>query len=355
MTEIVHVIVLAGGSGARLWPLSRQDNPKYLGDFGHGRTLLAETLRRATAITDRTRITIVTGRHHASRVRTVAHSEGISSILVEPRPRGTAAAIAAATRLAGARDGSAVVVVLPADHDVGDLRAWTDSVGEAVATAERGGLVCLGVRPLAPLTAFGYINAPDASSPDAPRAALAFVEKPDAARATAFLHDGGYFWNTGISVWRCDSFAGLMRLHAPAVQHAVEAATTPGTDVLDAVEWPRAPYAAIESVLLEPAAAQGAVTLVPARFTWADLGSWDVVASRGIAVSTRPRVHELDAHNCHVIDLVRQVGRRYALLGVDDLILVDSGDVLLITHRNRAQDVRKLVEELRTRGWEDLL
>ncbi|POM26617.1 Alginate biosynthesis protein AlgA [Actinomadura rubteroloni] len=328
----VHVVVLAGGAGTRLWPLSRAHRPKFLLDPGTGQPPLANALARAVQLADPEHVRIVTGRAHAADVRAVAAPFGVTRVLVEPLARDTAAAVAFG--VASVDDPGAIVVSMPADQLVASgAQTWRDVLGEAVRAAAGGALVCVGVVPDRPATAYGYAHAP-AGTGDGARPVAAFHEKPDAATAASYLAAGGFYWNTAIMAFRAATFAGLVRDHAPSLVPVLSGATT----------WDDLPRVAVEPAVVEPAAADGRVLLVPARLRWNDIGSWtDFPGASGGVVA-------VDADGCRVLS----GDRRYALLGVRDLLVVDAGDVVLVADRARDQDLRRLVGEVAAR-WPDLL
>ncbi|MFC0037353.1 sugar phosphate nucleotidyltransferase [Actinomadura rayongensis] len=327
----VHVVVLAGGAGTRLWPLSREHRPKFLLDPGTGQPPLANVLARAVQLADPENVRIVTGRAHAADVRALAAPFGVTRVLVEPLARDTAAAVAFG--VASVDDPGAVVVSMPADQLIASgAQTWRDVLGEAVRAAADGALVCVGVVPDRPATAYGYAHAPGGGAGARPVAA--FHEKPDLATAASYLAAGGFYWNTAIMAFRAATFGGLVRDHARYLLPVLKGART----------WDDLPRVAAEPALVEPAAADGRVLLVPARFRWNDIGSWtDFPGASGAVVA-------VDAAGCRVLS----GDRRYALLGVRDLLVVDAGDVVLIADRARDQDLRRLVDEVAAR-WPDLL
>ncbi|MEY9864378.1 mannose-1-phosphate guanylyltransferase [Catenulispora sp. GAS73] len=348
-----YVAVLAGGSGTRLWPLSRRNRPKFLADVGTGRPLLAEALDKALMITVPDRVVIVTGTSHARATTAIAEEQGVRRILVEPQPRDTTAAIAAAALYVQRREPSAPMVTMPSDHLVGS-DGWTESIGRALHCAAQGHLVCLAVVPDAPATGFGYIHAPQ--QPDRrhhdPRPVLSFTEKPDLRTAGDYLRDGNYLWNTAIMSFHSDRFLELLERHAPDISSGVATALTVSPSRPGSTAWSKIRARAVERAVLEPAAADGALMAVPAAFTWTDVGSWDAMAERPNGPYLADRLYQQDA-DCYVAASAGK--RRYVLLGVKDLVIVDCDDVLLVADRHHAQQLRQVVEALQARGWSDLL
>jgi len=360
----VVAIVPAGGAGTRLWPLSRAGRPKFLLDLtGSGRTLLQQTLDRLAPIAGGGTV-VVTGIAHAEAVAAQLPELRPGDVLAEPSPRDSAAAIALAAAVVEHRTPGAVVGSFAADHVVRDGCAFTAAVREAVATAREGWIVTVGIQPDRPSTAFGYIRAGEPLAVAAAPSALAvesFVEKPDAVTAAAYLADGGYRWNAGMFVARADVLLAELAKHRPALADGVaEIAaawdTTRRAGVLDAV-WPTLEKVAIDYAVAEPAAAAGRVAVVPAAFGWDDVG--DFAALAGLLPDDATLRVLGDAGQVLARDAegvaVPGSGRLLAVLGLDDVVVVDTPDALLVTTRARAQDVKAVVDALRAAGRADLL
>ncbi|TYB47856.1 mannose-1-phosphate guanylyltransferase [Actinomadura chibensis] len=343
----LHVVVLAGGQGTRLWPLSRQRAPKFLLDVGLGEPLLADALRRAVRLTDPSRVHIVTGADHVQEVRAIAAPFRVLQVIVEPSARDTAAALCLATGVVARADPDATLVSLPADQVVRDTRQrWTDVLARAVDAAQTGHrLVCVGLVPEEPKTGLGYIRAPATRDPGGARPVLAFHEKPDRATAEDYVASGECFWNTAIMAWEAETFAAMVGAHAPHLAPLL----APGP--LNRERWESVPRMAIEPALLEPAAAAGSLSLVPAAFEWSDVGSWTTVA-RLDGTEPGESVIRRDADGCFVHPTP---GRRYVLLGTRNLVIVDTGDVVLIADRDSDQDLKGLVSGPIRQTWPDLL
>lgn len=356
-----HAIVPAGGAGTRLWPLSRRGEPKFLHDLtGSGHSLLQGTWQRLQPIASG--ICVVTGGPHAAAVARQLPALELADLIVEPSPRDSAAAIGLAAAVLHARDPEAVVGSFAADHMIADTAAFHDAVRQAVAVALTGLLVTVGIPPTRPATGLGYLRAGALLDvQDAPTARLVeeFVEKPDAATAAAYLASGRYRWNAGMFVVRAATLLDLLDEHRPALGAGLRriGAAWPGPDRQEVLEtvWPTLERVAVDYAVAEPAAAAGRVAVVPGEFGWDDVGDFASLAQ----VLPRGDLQvlgdgEVVAHEATGL-VVSTSGRLVALLGLDDVVVVDTPDVLLLASRRRAQDVKAVVAELAARGRTDLL
>ncbi|HEX3002846.1 MAG TPA: sugar phosphate nucleotidyltransferase [Angustibacter sp.] len=361
MIDDLVAIVPAGGAGTRLWPLSRRSRPKFLLDLtGSGRSLLQETCRRLSGVAAQTYL--VTGAAHAADTARQVPEVGAGQLIVEPSPRDSAAAIGLAAAVVHARDPEAVVGSFAADHAIADDAAFAAVVAEAVAVARTGLLVTVGIEPTRPATGFGYVRAGRALQVAGAPSALVveeFVEKPDAATAEQYLASGRYRWNAGMFVARAATVLEMLDEYRPALGAALRrlggAWDTPEREaVLDAV-WPTLERIAFDYAVAEPAAAAGRVAVVPGTFGWDDVGDFGAV-STGLpdaAVQVLGDGEVLATDSSAVV--AADSGRLVALLGVDDVVVVDTPDVLLVAHRSRAQDVKAFVDRLAAEGRTDLL
>lgn len=340
-----YAVVIAGGSGTRFWPRSRARAPKQLLAILGGRSLLQDTVARVSPPIARQRVLVVTGRAHSRAVRRQLPRLAPGSVLVEPRSRNTAAAIALAALHIAKRAPDAVMAVLPADHAISGLSLFRRDLALALDVAERSrALVTVGVRPTHPETGYGYIRVGGPLPGTRGRAARvgSFIEKPDRARAEALLADGDVLWNSGIFAWRVDVILDALRRQLPGVMGPLQAA---GRDLARA--YRRLPAISIDHGVMEHAEE---VAVVRARFGWSDVGSWAAVAALGSGGNgrnaLRGRAIRIDSTGC----LIDSPDRLVAVLGVDDLVVVDTPDAVLVCRKDRAQDVRLIVEELRRRG-----
>jgi mannose-1-phosphate guanylyltransferase len=354
----LHAVVLAGGAGERFWPASRGARPKPFLEVVGGRSLLAATLARARRSASDGAVWVVCGREHARAIRR-ATGLPASRVLVEPRRRNTAAAVAlAATRIA-ALDPDAVLAVLPADHYIPDERAFAADIRRAARAARAAGvLVTLGVRPTRAETGYGYIEVGPAVGPAHPRLRRVrrFVEKPDAARARRFEKSGRHLWNAGIFVWSARTILAEIAVHAPALHRALapvrRAGAKPAPDaVLRA--YRRAPSLPIDVAVLERSRR---VWTLPVRWHWSDVGTWESLAGElGVARGRSRVIAGVLAHDDRGGNLVwGRAERPIALLGVEGLAVVDTGDALLVARLDHSNAVRGIVKALKARGRLDV-
>lgn len=363
-----HAIIPAGGAGTRLWPLSRAGSPKFLHDLtGSGRTLLRATVDRLAPLTGPGGVMLVTGRTHVAAAREQLPELDADAVLAEPSPRDSMAAVGLAAAVLEQRHGDVVVGSFAADQVVTGRPAFEQAVREAVATAREGYVVTIGIAASRPSVAFGYVRSGEPLGiPGAPGAlhARGFTEKPDAATARAYLASGEYRWNAGIFVARTSVLLGHLAEHHPALHDGLRkiaaAWDTPRRDEVLTEVWPRLEKIAIDHAVAEPVAAAGGVAVVPGTFGWDDVGDFNSLAvllpSQDDAGS---KVLGDDGDVLRVQSagsvVVPGSGRLVALLGVDDVVVIDTPDALLVTTRARAQQVKDMVDAVRTHGREDLL
>ena len=348
-------VVPAGGAGTRLWPLSRSDSPKFLHDLtGSGRTLLEQTHDRLTPIVG-DRVLVVTGEPHRDAVRRQLGALPDDAVLVEPSARDSMAAIGLAAAVLERR-GAEVMASFAADHVIDDAERFHDTVRTAVAAARDGWLVTIGIVPTHPSPAFGYVRQ-GAELPDHPgvRLVAEFVEKPSVAVAEGYLAAGEYRWNAGMFVVRPTVLLDLLAEQDP--DFAAMLRTIAAEPDRLAELWERLPRIAIDHAVAEPAAAAGRVATVPGGFGWDDVGDFDSLAallgdeSRLSVLGRDGEVEAVDASGL----VVSGTGRVVAVIGLDDVVVVDTPDALLVTSRERAQDVKAIVARLRERGRTDVL
>jgi len=357
-TDDFWSVIPAGGAGTRLWPLSRAARPKFLHDLtGVGRSLLQATADRLQPLSG-DRLVVVTGVAHEEAVRAQLGELAPHGLLAEPSPRDSMAAIGLAAAVIERLDPDAVIGSFAADHVVGQEADFRACVREAVALARTGLLVTLGIAPTHPSTGFGYIHVGAALAvPGAPhgRQVLSFVEKPDAATATAYVEGGGYLWNAGMFVVRATVLLDLLdRYHPDLARSLREIAAEP--DRLDEI-WPGLQKISIDHALAEPAADAGHVAVVETDFPWDDVGDFASLAGLLPEASgpLQPEVHVLgDAASVVARDASGLVapgsGRLVAVVGVADIVVVDTPDAVLVTTREHAQDVKMIVDELKATG-----
>ena len=344
-------VIPAGGAGARLWPLSRVAAPKFLHDLtGSGRSLLQATAERLAPLAG-PRVLVVTGEAHLAAVREQLPGLDPGAVLAEPSPRDSMAAIGLAAAVVERRDPDAVVGSFAADHVIADTHAFEAAVGRAVAAAHDDWLVTLGITPTFAATGFGYVRLGEVLAGHAGVHRVAeFVEKPGAAVAEGYLADGGFRWNAGMFVARPTVLLDLLAEQDPAFAESLRTIAAEPARLPEL--WPRLPRIAVDHAVAEPAAAAGRVAVVPADLGWEDLGDFDSLASllgegSDLSVLGDPaRVRGLASSGL----VVPAGGRLVAVVGLDDVVVVDTPDALLVTSRAHAQRVKDLVEGLEESG-----
>ena len=336
----LHVVLLAGGSGTRFWPLSRARKPKQFLALAGRKALLRATWDRARSLVPPSRLWVVAPKTLAAAIRRELPALRADRLILEPSPKDTAPAIALACAAAAAVEPGAIVAVLPTDHVIRDLEAFQSAVRAAEDAARHGALVCLGVTPDRPATGFGYLKLRE--RPRGTRAVPVerFVEKPDAVRAAAFLASKDHLWNGGMFVWDVRRFAAELRRVAPDIAEAA----APGAP---RSAWSRLTRASVDYAVMEKAKN---VAVVPLDAGWDDVGSWDAAARLAPQPSRRDRVL-LGSQGSVVFGGKRLV----ALLGVPDVVVVDTPDALLVVSRAAGEAMRDVVAAVREAGREDLL
>lgn len=353
-------VIPAGGSGTRLWPLSRRASPKFLHDLtGSGRSLLQATVDRLEPLVH-DRLMVVTGVRHAEAVRGQLPELAAENLLVEPSPRDSMPAIGLAAAILERSHPDALIGSFAADHVVGDPPAFRAAVREAAAVARTGMLVTLGIRPTYPATSFGYLQVGDELTvPGAPHAQLvsSFVEKPDRATAMEYLADGRHRWNAGMFVVRAATLLDMLGEWQPELAHGLRMlASDPGQ-----IEqgWSSLTKIAIDHAVAEPAAEAGRVAVIPVAFPWDDVGDFASLATLLEESEETPGLQVLGRRDDVVARdstglIAAHGGRVVVALGLDDVVVVDTPDALLVTTRERVQDVKGIVEQLQRSGREDL-
>ncbi|WP_309132426.1 mannose-1-phosphate guanylyltransferase [Brevibacterium sp.] len=369
MNSHFHAIIPAGGSGTRLWPLSRKASPKFLHDvLGTGRSLLQSTWDRVAPIVGADNVWVVTGENHLDQVAAQLPEMPADQIVAEPSPKDSAAAIGLATMLIARSDPEAIVGSFSADHSITNVDEFTSVIAQACAAAETGDIVTVGIMPSQPATAYGYIETGEllglAGAPSA-RRAKAFAEKPAASTARRYVNSGRYRWNAGMFIARASALLEILEHEDPALHAGLaRIAAAWGTEEQNAVlaeVWPGLEKRAIDYVVAEPAAAAGRVIVIPGDFGWDDVGDFDSVARLRQPVPGEPQGVISIGGSCDIVEVdasgvvFSEQPRTVAIVGLDDLVVVDTEDVLLITSRSHAQDVKKAVSAAGERGLEDLL
>ena len=359
MPPIDHfwAVIPAGGAGTRLWPLSRSSAPKFLHDLrGEGRTLLQETYDRLAPLAA-DRVVVITGQAHRAAVLEQLAEVGPDSVIAEPSARDSMAAIGLAAALLERSDPDAVMGSFAADHVIADPDLFAEAVRRAVDVARDDWLVTLGIEPTFPSSAFGYVHVGD-PLPAHPGATVVaeFVEKPSVATAEGYLATGRSRWNAGMFVVRPTVLLDLLAQWHPEFAAALRAIAA-DPDRLDEL-WPELPKIALDHAVAEPAADAGRVAVVPSSFHWEDIGDFDALATlleaAGVPVSVLGDAGTVLAEDSTGL-VVPGSGRVVAVIGLDDVVVVDTPDALLVTTRARAQQVKEIVTELHDRGLDELL
>jgi mannose-1-phosphate guanylyltransferase len=347
-------VVPAGGSGTRLWPLSRAARPKFLLPLLGERSLLQQTVDRLAASVPPERTLVVCGPAHAAPVARQLPALPEQNVLVEPSPRGSGPAIALATAVIALREPEAIVGSFAADHEVSELPLFDAALRTAVAAAHEGWLVTIGLTPTRPETGYGYIERTDDVVAHTPQGsayrAARFVEKPDTETAAEYVASGRFLWNASMFVWQAQALlAEVARLQPELHAGVTRIAQVWGTQEQERVAaevWSHLAESTIDQGVLEQA---NRIAVVPARFGWSDIGDWNNLGE----------LIERDDHGNRVRgDLVQsrtrnsvvwsETGRLVALVGLENIAVVDTDDALLVVNRGDAQEVRQIVEQLKT-------
>lgn len=347
-------LILSGGSGSRLWPVSRRNLPKQFLSLAGQETLFQQTLARTRGLPDVAAPIVVASEDHRFLAAEQLHEIGISdaTILLEPCARNTAPAIALGALSALSRDPDALLLVLPADHLIGDTASFEAAVAAAQPLAEQGWLVTFGIRPDGPETGFGYIRRGDALSGEA-FVVDQFVEKPDRSTAETYLEDGGYDWNSGMFLFLPSRYLEELGKHAPDMLAAVSTAHAAATHDLDFVRidaelFGQVPEDSIDYAVMEKT---NRAAVLPVSCDWSDIGSWAALWAAG-AKDSDGNLREGDTLVVNTTgSLLRSHDRHLvAAVGVENLVIVTTTDATLVAHKDAAQDVKKIVDQLKASG-----
>ncbi len=349
-------VILSGGAGTRLWPVSRSAYPKPFMRMADGRSLLYKTLDRALKLADGGTVLTVTGRDYyfLTRDEYATHADADLDrlpFLLEPVGRNTAPAILlAALYVLDQCASDATLLILPSDHLIRDVEAFAADVRRAAKIAADGWLVTFGIQPSAPETGFGYIRMGTEVEGSEGREVAAFVEKPDQATAESYLLSGDYTWNSGMFCFRADALIAAAQKACPDVLAAARACHASEIGQASPVEFSREAFIAQPDISIDYAIMERAerVAVVPARFDWSDIGSWKAISEIEVEADADGNRVQGDAvvvesRNCYIQSDARMV----AAVGVENLIIIDTGDAVLVADRDRAQQVKTVVERLR--------
>jgi mannose-1-phosphate guanylyltransferase len=352
-----YAVIMAGGTGTRLWPLSRFDRPKQSLPLIGDETMFQSTVNRIRPLFPPERILVIANRRHAEILSEQELDIPKRNFIIEPEGRGTAACIALAAVHINRASAEAVMVILTADHYISNTNRFSEAIFKAIKVAERGGLVTLGIVPSYPSTAYGYIKRGrliDSSEPSIYRVER-FIEKPDKAKAVSMLEEGVYSWNSGMFAWRVDIIMNEFKRQMPFLYKQI---TLIGDDIGKTSyektltdNWSQIPKQTIDYGVMEGAED---VSVIPVDFGWRDIGSWSALREV-LALDEQGNVVKgdhigLDTHN----SLVYGGKRLIATIGISDMIIVDTDDALLICPLKSDQRVRELVEQLKRKKQEYL-
>ena len=357
----MYAIILAGGIGTRLWPRSREDRPKQFSDItGSGLTMIQDTAQRLEGVVAGKELFVVTGAAYATLTAEQLPQMPVAHILLEPSGRNTAPAIGLACLHLRRQQPDAIMAILPADHVILSADRFRTALRRAGEVAQKGFIVTLGIEPTFAHTGYGYIKRSEllSTSGDLPAYRVErFLEKPKRAAAEQFLVDGGYYWNGGIFVSRVDTMLNELARQSPAIYACLERidrtlGTADAQVTLETV-WPEMPSISIDYAVMEGAQK---VAVVPLKAGWNDVGSWDALETvleqdeQGNSIA-RGEVLLLDSRQ----NIVYSDKRLVALVNVNNLVVVDTGDTLLIGDKSNMQRVKEVVETLRAQGRTELL
>ncbi|MDY6943698.1 MAG: mannose-1-phosphate guanylyltransferase/mannose-6-phosphate isomerase [Pseudomonadota bacterium] len=347
-------VVLSGGSGTRLWPLSRQHYPKQFLPLLSDQTLIQQTITRLASVPDVAAPMVVCNEHHrflvAEQMRVIGCEP--KDIILEPVGRNTAPAVAVAALNALQSDQDPLLLILPADHAITNLPKFYEALADARQAAAQGNLVTFGIVPTAPETGYGYIRGEGEGSA---RAVAAFVEKPSLERAESYVASGDYFWNSGMFLFRASVYLEELAEHAPAMMAPVRSAFEGAARDLDFLRLGGEAFSACPEDSIDYAVMERTrrAVVVPMDAGWSDVGSWDALHAvsdhdeQGNAVIGDVLTEDVSG------SYLRAETRLLAAVGISDHIVVETADAVLVAHRDRAQDVKKIVQRLKHMGREE--
>ncbi|HEY3989902.1 MAG TPA: mannose-1-phosphate guanylyltransferase [Acidobacteriaceae bacterium] len=361
-------IILAGGSGTRFWPRSRRARAKQVLALDGERTMIQRTLDRLLPISPARNAWVITNDLLSSAICLQLDEVPAEQVLCEPAARNTAPAAGLAAFLLEKSSPDTVLGIFPADHVIGNEPQFLETLRRGIALAGAGeNIVVLGVMPTRAETGYGYVETGDAFESGVQHVRR-FTEKPNQEKADEFVAAGNYYWNSGIFLWSARTLANAIREHLPETSPLLEQiAAAYGTAAFDGVFaelYPQCENISVDYAVLEPRSAKGEhrsnLFCLPADFGWNDLGSWAALYEHQLAQQPEaPAANIVEATEAIAIDAhgnyVYSSGKFVALVGVNDLVVVDTGDALLITSRSHSQDVGKVVKQLVAQGKTDLV
>lgn len=356
-TSSLYAVIMAGGRGTRFWPLSRENHPKQFLDLTGRGTMIGLTWNRLRSLLPADQILVVAGEDHRSAVFEALRDLPETNYIAEPVGRNTAPCIGLAARLLAARDSRAVMAVLPADHLIEDEDAFRRAMDRAAFAASRDEiLVTFGMSPSRPHTGYGYIEKGEKLPGQDLFEVVRFTEKPDLASATAMVESGDYLWNSGMFVWRVEVILKELAEHLPETGLALDRiGSAYGTNGYQEVLSRE--YSSLEPVSIDYGVMEKSrrVVVIEGDFGWNDVGSWTSLDEMQPSDDEgNVSMGDLITHDSHD-NIVHAPEKLVAMIGIDGIVVVDTGDSILIADKDRVQDVRKVTEELRRRNRKDLL
>jgi mannose-1-phosphate guanylyltransferase len=363
-------VILAGGSGTRFWPRSRRAHAKQVLALDGERSMIQQTVERLKPIAGPEQIWVITNEYLANEIADQLEGVPAGQIIQEPVARNTAPACGLAAFLIERQNPDAVLGIFPSDHVIADEPRFLKALLKSIAVAAAGdNMVVLGIEPTRAETGYGYIETTDFTRDDAALHVRRFIEKPNQNKAEEFVAAGNYFWNSGMFLWSARTLANAVREHlpetAPLLERIAAAYGTPEFEEVFREVYPKCENISVDYAVLEPRSAKGEhlshLYCIPAEFSWNDLGSWASLYEYQIETRLRGDAEgnvtdtkghmALDAVNNYVYSPNKFV----ALVGVKNLVIVNTGDALLIAHRDHSQDVGKIVKELGITGRTELI
>ena len=363
-------VILAGGSGTRFWPRSRRAHAKQVLALDGERSMIQQTVERLKPLATLEQTWVITNEYLAHEIADQLKGIPARQIVQEPVARNTAPACGLAAFLIERQNPDAVLGIFPSDHVIGDEPRFLKALQKAIAVAAAGdNIVVLGIEPTRAETGYGYIETGDYTRDDAALHVRRFIEKPNQNRADEFIAAGNYYWNSGMFLWSARTLANAVREHlpetAPLLETIAAAYGTPQFEEVFRDVYPKCENISVDYAVLEPRSAKGEhlshLYCIPAEFSWNDLGSWASLYEYQIETRLRgdsegnvadtSGTMALDAGNNYIYSPHKFV----ALVGVEDLVIVDTADALLIAHRDHSQDVGKIVKELGIIGRTELI
>jgi mannose-1-phosphate guanylyltransferase len=363
-------VILAGGSGTRFWPRSRRARAKQVLALDGERSMIQQTVERLKPLTTLDKTWIITNEFLAQEIADQLPGMPAAQIVQEPVARNTAPACGLAAFLIERESPSAVLGVFPSDHVISDEPRFLKALQKGIAAAAAGeNIVVLGIEPSRAETGYGYIETGDLTKDDSALHVRRFIEKPNQNRAEDFVAAGNYYWNSGIFLWSARTLANAVREHlpetAPLLESIAAAWGTPHFDEVFRRAYPKCENISVDYAVLEPRSAKGEhlsnLYCIPAEFSWNDLGSWSSLYEYQLETRMRGDAEgnvadtgghmAIEANDNYIFSPKKFV----ALVGVKNLVVVDTEDALLIAHRNHSQDVGKIVKELGVTGHSELI